>query len=433
MAKNIFVLGLEDYARRKLEHIKDADQYAFHPLLDYEAIVKPASYDFDALLTEADETLRDFPGSVDGIITHWDFPATELLPILCQRHNLPGPTLESVLKCGHKYWSRLEQSHCVPEHTPHFQAVNPFSEDAFGIKLDYPFWIKPVKAFASSLGFKINSSHAFNEAIHIIRANIRRIGEPFNQALRYAEIPGEVDCVDGTCCIVENIIGGRQGALEGYVVNGEVHIHSALDMLREPGRSSFYCFFYPSQLPTFVLDQVEDATRRFVKHVGLDNTVFNIEFFWDEKAGRIWLIEINPRMSQSHTHFFTQVDGASNHQIAVALAQGQDPQFPHRQGRYNFAGKFMWRKYVEDAYVTEVPSREEIEALERAMPGTEIYIQVDKHARLSELRDQDPYSYELAIILTAADTPEALHENFERCKEGLTFRFEPTQALREIA
>jgi hypothetical protein len=54
------------------------------------------SYNFYTLLSEAQEQLDCFDGSIDAIINFWDFPASVLHPILCQKYGLPGPSLESV-------------------------------------------------------------------------------------------------------------------------------------------------------------------------------------------------------------------------------------------------------------------------------------------------------------------------------------------------
>lgn len=74
------------------------------------------------MLKKAEEPLRQFSGSIDAIISYWDFPGDTMVPILCEKFGLPSPSLEDILKCGHKYWARLEQQKIIPEHIPRFCA-----------------------------------------------------------------------------------------------------------------------------------------------------------------------------------------------------------------------------------------------------------------------------------------------------------------------
>jgi hypothetical protein len=72
----------------------------------------------DELLDRATDELERFArsgrGSVDGVVGFWDFPVQTMVPILRRRRSLSGPTLESVLKCEHEYWSRLAWRGCPP-------------------------------------------------------------------------------------------------------------------------------------------------------------------------------------------------------------------------------------------------------------------------------------------------------------------------------
>ena len=64
------------------------------------------------------------------MITHWDFPVSTMLPVINREMGLRYVPLVSMLKCEHKYWSRVEQKRVVPELVPAFEAVDPFDDDA---------------------------------------------------------------------------------------------------------------------------------------------------------------------------------------------------------------------------------------------------------------------------------------------------------------
>jgi hypothetical protein len=85
------------------------------------------------------------------------------------------------------------------------------------------------------------------------------------------DLPPEVADVAGTDCLAEGIITGRQTAPEGSVAGGRFSVHG----------------------------------------------VFDVEFLRDEPTDSLKIIEVNTRISQSHSDLFATVDRVSNHQIDV--------------------------------------------------------------------------------------------------------------------
>ena len=428
LKKNIFVIGLDPYSLRKLQGICHAEHYHFHVLLDYEEVVKPLEYDFEALLQKAEDQLRRFSGSIDAIFSYWDFPADTMVPILCRKFGLPSPSLEDILKCGHKYWARLEQQKIIPEHIPAFCAFDPFADNPLAqISLAFPFWIKPIKSFDSYLGFYIDNKETFNRHLPAIRAKLPRIGNAFNLALNHADLPPEVEGIGGNHCIAEEIIrGNQQNGPEGFVHHGEVYVNGITDTVRDATGKSFASYEYPSVWPQHMQDKSIELTKHLLSRIGLNNAPFNLEFIWNESNDDLKLIEINPRISQSLSDMFEKVHGTSNHEVAVKLALGIMPDYPRAEGQFNCAAKFMWRHY-ENELVTRTPSIEEIEQVQREFPGTEVYVEAQEGMPLSSLQDQSSYSYEIAIILLGANNHQQLLERYARCQEILKFAFAPLE------
>ncbi len=427
--KNIFVFGLTDFNLQMLKRIHGAEQLEFHKLLDRSELVERMHYPVEEILEHARERLRGFDGSVDGMIHYIDFPVSTMVPILAREFGLPSAPLEAVLRCEHKYWSRLEQARSVPEYIPPFAAFDPFDDHALERlerEVGYPFWIKPVKSFSSYLGFRVNSAKDFRQGIQRIRAEISRFAEPFDYLLDQVELPKEIRGIGGGYCIAEGIIGGRQCTLEGYGYNGEIHIYGDVDSIRHANESSFGRYQYPSALPREVLDEMGEVARRYMKHVGYDNAPFNIEFFWDAQREKIWLLEVNTRISESHCDLFEKVDGYSSHEVAVDLALGREPSFRHGEGEYPMAGKFFVRTYT-NARVQRVPSEIEVRALEERVPGATIQILAQEGGELADMMDQDSYTFCLALVFIGGKDQEELLEKYRQVSEGLDFR------LAEIA
>lgn len=421
---NVFVLGLDDFNRRLLATIRNAEGYRFHGLFSREEVDIPEQYFIPEMIDRALAELRAFPGSVDAIIGYFDFPVCTILPILRREMGLPTPSLESVLRCEHKYWSRLEQQQCIPEHIPDFAAVDPFAP---GLEdrppFAFPFWIKPVKAMGSYLGFRVKNLADWRHAVAEMRAKISRIGEPFGDILDRAELPAEIASLGGTACLAETIIHGRQCTLEGYVLNGETEVYGIVDSLRHANRSSFGRYQYPSRLPSTVHARMIEIARRALAQVGYDNAPFNIEMFYAARQDRIWLLEMNTRASMSHCPLFQMVDGRSHHEVMIEMAMGRRPEFPHRQGAYRHAAKFMVRRY-KDARISRVPSAADIERMEREVPGSLCQVEVKSGMRLGHLKEQDSYTYELAAVFVGAQSQKKLLQKYRRCLSLLPFEFE---------
>lgn len=429
--RNVFVVGLEPFNLALLKRLPGAHAYEFHELLSYHYAVRPPSgkIDLGALLEKAEARLREFAGSVDAIIGYWDFPTSVIVPILQKRHALSGAPLEAVAACEHKYWCRNEQMRAIPEMVPRFCAVNPFADDPLSdVDLPFPFWIKPVKAHSSYLGFKIRNEADFRACLPVIRANIGHFGQPFDEFLSMVELPEAVAEIDGHHCIAEEIISaGRQCTLEGYVHDGEVVIYGVVDSIRSgKHRSCFARYQYPSRLPQHVQDRMILAARQFLGHIGYDNAPFNVEFYWDARTDAIRILEVNTRISKSHSPLFLMVDGAPHQKIAIELSLGRKPDFPRRQGGHRVAAKFMVRVF-EDGVVERVPVAEDIERLEQRFPDALMRVLTEEGARLAHMPYQDSYSFEIAEIFLGADSQHALLAKYRAALEMLPFRVGPLE------
>jgi hypothetical protein len=396
----------------------DAQRYAFHGVLCFDELFAGADIPVADLLAKATAKLQVADTEIDAIVGYWDFPVSSMVPILAERFSVRSASLEAVLKCEHKYWSRLEQSVAIDEY-PAFGLVDP-DQPAIPSGVDFPFWLKPVKSVSSQLAFRIEDRASFDAAVAEIRRGIGRIGEPFEFVLDQLDLPSEVAAVGGRACLAEAEASGEQVTVEGYSSNGEIHICGIVDSIRYPGRSSFLRYRYPSKVPEPVAERLSEITRRIIAHIGLESVPFNIEFFWDPDSDAIRLLEINPRHSQSHAWLFEHVDGVTNHACMVELALGLEPSMSHRKGRYAVAAKWFLRRF-SDGFVRRAPTPDEVSNLERQVPGTAIEVVAHEGDRFSSLAGHGSYSYELARIHVGAQDEEELTAKYEHCVQELPF------------
>ncbi|MBO8184060.1 ATP-grasp domain-containing protein [Streptomyces sp. DW4-2] len=420
-AKNVFVLGLDERNRELLNDIPQLAGCRFHALLGREELMHGAPVPLRGLLEKAESRLDAFEGSIDAIVGYWDFPVSSMVPILCARHGLPSASLEAVVKCEDKFWSRLEQQKVCNAHPP-FGLVD-LDDPKPPPEVNFPMWLKPVKSYSSELAFKAADLEQFTVAAGRIREGISRVGEAFDSVLSMLDLPPEVEKAGGQACLAEEEICGHEITVEGYSRNGRVHAYGVIDSILYPDASSFLRYQYPSSAPAQVIERLIDIAGRVVRQIGLNNSTFNIEYFWDRKRDRINIVEVNPRLSQSHAPLFEYVDGLPNHECMVSLALGNEPLLPFRQGHYRVAAKWFLRRF-SDARVRRCPSQDEISRVRREMPDTIVDIIPKEGQRLSELHSQDSYSYELAALYLGADDDTELEEKYRRCLELLPFEFD---------
>uniref|UniRef100_A0AAU1M289 ATP-grasp domain-containing protein n=1 Tax=Streptomyces sp. NBC_00148 TaxID=2903626 RepID=A0AAU1M289_9ACTN len=423
--KNIFVVGLDDSNLPTLEAVPDADSYRFHRLLTVQEL-QEGEVSVPALMDRARAVLDAHDGSIDAIVGYWDFPVSTLVPMLGKEYGVRTTGLESVVKCEHKYWSRLEQQKVIDEY-PRFGRVGLDAEDPQPPEgVDFPMWLKPALAYSSELAYGVSDMTEFRKAVDEIRAGIGRVGRPFESVLDLLDLPPEMKDVGGQVCLAEETMTGIQVAVEGYVHEGRATVYGVLDSINYPASPCFLRHQYPSSLPAPVIRKLHDVSERTMEQIGMDEATFSIEYFYDPKTQDISLLEINPRHSQSHAELFDYVDGAPNHHRMISLALGRDPALPGGKGPYAVAAKWYYR-WFGDGKVHEVPTPERIAAIEREIPGVRIEVVPEEGQKLSTVSGQDSYSYEVAHIFTGGDDEEDLRAKFDRCVASLGLTFDETE------
>lgn len=420
--KNVFIIGMDDFNERILSSMPGTENLKFHSLFRFEDFKGLESYPYEDILKKADARLREFDGTIDAITGFWDFPICSMVPVLAERFGCPATSPASEVKCEHKYWSRLLQREAVSEVCPEFQAVNPFDENvAEQVEIPKPFFIKPVKGTSSALGYLIKTEAEFQKALAEIREGISSISDAFRELLDHVHTPDRVKNVHGEFCIVEELMTGVQCTVCGYVTAHQVHIYGIVDSLTYEDTSVFQRLQYPSKLPHHATQRMETASRKIMEYLGYNDAAFNVEFFYDPDRDKIGILEINPRISQSHGMVFGYVDGKPDHALMVDLALGKRPDWPRGEGPHAIAAKWYYRKF-EDAHVNRVPTEEEIREIEKN-EGCLIKIIANEGEDLHELDEQDPNAYDLAFIWMGDASEEDLEKKYERVVERLHFEF----------
>ncbi|BBI63746.1 hypothetical protein HSBAA_50520 [Vreelandella sulfidaeris] len=128
--RNIFVVGLDEVNRQRLAHLRGAEHYRFHGVIEPAEVNDTDIFPIEDMLARAETQLKAFGEPIDAIVGYMDFPVSTMLPLLCERLGTPSTSLESLLKCEHKYWSRLVQKEVIADYIPRFTAFDPFDSQA---------------------------------------------------------------------------------------------------------------------------------------------------------------------------------------------------------------------------------------------------------------------------------------------------------------
>jgi hypothetical protein len=178
---------------------------------------------------------------------------------------------------------------------------------------------------------------------------------------------------------------------------------------------------------------------------GLDETLFNVELFWEPESGQVSIIEINPRMCGQFADLYEMVLGTNTYEILFALATGEEPpeltpaatpygvafgvaashppEPPNPAVRLSHAASFPLR-YFENAVVKRVPSEEDVAAVKREYPLTIVQVYYREGQRLSDEDQSDGYSYRYAVFNLAAPDHATLLRWGSEVERRLGFEFE---------
>ena len=424
----VLTVGLTPPDAYWLRRIERPQRFRFRSIGDFAQADNPElcrPREFVAAAVREAQGLDEKPA---GIVAFDDYPATLLALAIAEKLRLPGPSLGAAVLCSHKAWSRLLQRESVPAAVPRFQVIDPGRRYGPGdLELALPFWLKPVKSSMSYLGFRIGSFADFKRALTAARAELPRYTAAFRELVDMASpaVPAGAAPIGADWLIAEELMGGRQCTLDGMMLGGRLTAIGVVDSIRLRNRVSFTRFDYPSGLPRAAQAAMAAIAERALTHIGLDNGMFNIEFFFDSRSGRPMIIEINPRFSPQFSDLFQKVDGTLTHQYVVEMAAGERPNPTRRTGAHRIAASCVLRA-ARDHFVARAPTSRDIARLQAAIPDTHVYVTTESGHRLSESA-QDSYTFRYGLIHLGARDRGDLERKLVKAKKLLRFRLKPVK------
>lgn len=353
---------------------------------------------------------------LSGITSAVGYPGMSVAALAARRLNLPGPEIACILRCEHKYYSRLAQQSLVPSATPSFQLLSPNGITPDSKAPEFPLFVKPVKACFS---INANRVETFAELQQTLRscALPERYIKPLNDLLRaFTDYQW-----DASRLLAESLLEGVQVSLEGYVFQGTVRIIGIVDAVMYPGTISFQRFVYPSRLSADVQRRMARIAETLMAGINYDNALFNVELMYNPATDSIKIIEVNPKIASQFTDLFEKVDGTSTYSPLLQIAAGDEPDFSRGQGRFKMAASCVLRTF-EDRRVLRVPSAQQIDDLAAKFPDARVEVCVTQGKLLSDGM-QDGKSYRYGLINIGADSEGELTAKLDVCQSMLDFQF----------
>ena len=251
---------------------------------------------------------------------------------LCAECGFPGPSIESVFLCLHKYYSRR----CEP--APIRCDYIDLSDDNPPVST-YPCYLKPPWLNLGILGFKLDSPDDLRRALRVARRDYGAwspLYYPFfRQYIDLQKYPLAVRDI----MLVEEFVDGPQVTVEGWVYQKQPHLWAITDTNTYAGTRVIDNFSLPSRQPAHIRAQLAKRAFAAIANVGLDNGFFNIEFWCHAEA--VTLTEINGRAASCFYNLYRHCLGTCVYEAGLALACGRNPTLEAARtgvvgGQFNF-------------------------------------------------------------------------------------------------
>lgn len=306
-------------SQRDRNALAGMSEHRFH-LLDAPLNPRTPSPELD-LLAYTDQC-RDYikAHSIDAIFYSRDV-ADIVAAVLCEEFGFPGPSVESVFLCLHKYYGR--------QYEPHPVRCEPIDlADEQPAVTRYPCYLKPPWLNLGILGFKLDSADDLQRALEIARREY-----PAWSPLYLPFFERYIDCekfplANREIMLVEDFVDGPQVTVEGWVANAQPALWAITDTNTYPGTRIIDNFSLPSQHPAHIQEMLAQQALEAISNIGLDNGFFNIEFWCHDNA--VTLTEVNGRAATCFYHLYRRCLGACIYEAGLRLAGGQSPPPPPR-------------------------------------------------------------------------------------------------------
>jgi len=418
--KKILVLFPKDWDREALTSARFRGRFEFvfagFDLFRFPQNVSLLTFDVFRFIDRIVERYRG--ERLDGVFSNNEHFGALIAAVVARRLGLPGTDPLVVINCQHKFYARIAQRRVLPAATPRFAAFPYSVRDPSEIGLQFPFFVKPVKATYSVLARRVDDFDALKRHLRfraLEKLVIRRLVRPFNELMRaYTDYS-----VDAHHMIAEELLDGHHVNVDGYVHDGKVTILGLIDEVMYPGTQAFMRFEYPSRLPREVRGRMAALVEKLVTGLDYRFGFFNVELCWSPETGDIRVIEINPRLASQLASLYRRVDGYDPYEPLIAMSLGEVPSVERGRGEFGAAASFVFRRF-DGRPVRSVPTQAQIRAVRESFPDARLMLYLKRGASLArEMKWLGSYRY--AVLNLGGASASDLHDRYREIRRSLAF------------
>lgn len=418
--KRILVLFPKDWDRLELDAPHYRERYRFYfegfDLFRFPANARLLTFNAFRFIDRLVDKYRRI--GIDGVISNNEYFGALMAAVIARRLGLPGTDPRAVIVAQHKYCSRMLQRQVAPEATPAFSVFDYDIRDPAQLGLDFPCFIKPLKATFSVLARRVDDFGELRRHLGFRvfeKLIIQRLLKPFNDLM-----PVYMPFAMSVCnMIAEEVIEGEQVNIDGYVDGGKVTFLGMVDEIMYPGTHAFMRFEYPSRLAQGVRNRMAALTGRLLRAMNYDHGFFNVEMYYRPAYDDIKIIEINPRMASQLANLYRRVDGHDPYDMLLALSVGERPRIARGAGEFKTAGSFVFRRFDGRA-AKPAPSAAQLDAIRRHYPDARLMLYLKRGVSLArEMKWLGSHRY--AVLNLGGASRQDLHDRYNDIRRRLAF------------
>lgn len=248
-------------------------------------------------------------------------PANLVAAVLCERHGLPGPTLDAMLRANHKVLSRRTERDPI-----WFDTIDLRSGRCEGGAPRYPCFLKPAYLWQSLFGFRLDGPEQLAPALTALREGLPGHCRPYREFFaRYADAERYPVLAQDVALLEQYLPHTEQHCVMGWSdAEGRPHRWGLYDRTFYPGGSRAPdASWAPSELPAGTQQALFDHSAALVGAHGIAGGFWNVDLC--RVADRWHTIEVNGRAAS----VWHGLDGASHGRSLfrgmLALACGETP------------------------------------------------------------------------------------------------------------
>ncbi|MDZ7849535.1 MAG: ATP-grasp domain-containing protein [Halodesulfurarchaeum sp.] len=286
--RDLLVLLPTDRDRDKLGD--PPEEYELHWFEDENFDYPQPGPEFD--MVEYTERASEYVMSedIDGVLFSHDV-ANLVAGVLVDRHDLPGPPLESVFLADHKYYSRKNQPN-----VPWFDYIDMETGEWGDLDVQFPAYLKPPYLTLTLLQYRVDNQEEYDEAMEVINRDLSKYTGPFKDFFEaYVDTEKYPLAAKDTMLVEEPLEDWTQHCVEGWIdPDGEIHIWAISDHNYYDGNElAIDNYSTPSTLPSEDQAELIDIAKDAIVQHGYEHSFFNVEVF--KLEDRHVITEVNGR------------------------------------------------------------------------------------------------------------------------------------------